>query len=51
MADRPCNACGGSGGTFKIEYTYESDGKGGMVPVARQIYSPCSNCGGSGRIA
>lgn len=51
MPDQPCNACGGSGSTFKTVYEYERDEKGNLVPVQRQIYGQCSSCGGSGRIA
>lgn len=51
MPDQPCHACGGTGGTFKTEYTYELDENGNTVAVARQIYSQCSRCGGSGRLA
>lgn len=50
MADQACSACGGTGGTFKTEYSIELDSNGNQVSVARQTYSPCSNCGGSGRI-
>jgi hypothetical protein len=50
MPDQPCSACGGSGSTFKTEYTYELDANGKTVAVARQVYGQCSNCGGSGRI-
>lgn len=51
MPDQPCNACGGSGSTPKVEYTYERDEQGNLVPVAHQTYGQCSSCGGSGRIA
>jgi hypothetical protein len=50
MPDQPCSACGGSGQTPKVEYTYEINEKGETVPVAHHTYGTCSSCGGSGRI-
>lgn len=51
MADQPCNACGGSGLTEKVEYTYESDADGREQAVRHAYISACTSCGGSGRIA
>jgi hypothetical protein len=51
MPDQPCSACGGTGQTAKVEYTYERDANGNLVPVAHHVYGTCSSCGGSGRIA
>lgn len=45
---RPCYGCGGARGTEKTEHTVEPDGNGGMRPVQRKYWSPCSMCGGSG---
>ncbi|WP_160311583.1 hypothetical protein [Streptacidiphilus melanogenes] len=51
MPDQPCNACSGQGGTDKVEYTYETDSDGKLVAQEHRYYSPCTSCGGSGRIA
>ncbi|MEY9875240.1 RecJ-like exonuclease [Streptacidiphilus sp. MAP12-33] len=51
MPDQRCTACGGRGGTEKVEYTYETDQNGNTVAKEHRYYGPCTSCGGSGRIA
>ncbi len=51
MGDRQtCSACGGRRLTEKTIYEIELDENGNQKPVARQIISPCTSCGGTGEI-
>jgi hypothetical protein len=50
MGGQQCGACGGYGVTEKIEYTYERDAGGNDTAVEHRYISPCTSCGGSGRI-
>lgn len=48
--EQTCNGCGGTGMTDKIVYEIELDENGNQKAVARHIMTPCSRCGGSGRL-
>lgn len=50
MAEKPCYKCAGSGVTEKTEHTVVTDEKGVQTPQKHQFTSPCSACGGSGKV-